>query len=63
LLRSEANAVDLPLTGGGMELLPCGRTMCDVEICRRSRAVNQVGIVSLQPVSATGGAVLSPATT
>ena len=46
-----------------MELLPCGRTMCDVEICRRSRAVNQVGIVSLQPVSATGGAVLSPATT
>jgi hypothetical protein len=52
-----------------MEFPLRGRAICNVESAAGpedispGRAVNQLGIVSLQPVSATGGAVLSPATT
>jgi hypothetical protein len=44
---------------------PCAmwKSAAGPEYISPERAVNQLGIVSLQPVSATGGAVLSPATT
>src|SRR6202030_699026 len=45
LLRSEANAVDLPLSGGGMEFPPCQRAICDYSAHTREGSTPSVRVV------------------